>query len=269
MEETSIGRDQPLIAHDEAAEMAEPGERALHNPPPPIAAQLPAILVCGPLVVGTGGNDGLNTPPGQPRAQGIAVIPPVRDQAVGALPRPAGFAGPPDGDRVEGRFEERDFRRGSRLQGLLPAEYPRHRPEPSTSSPCRVSSCRPWPPFFGGDKAAISKAFIPAELLRVIELGQEGPPELQQYPRLFPLLKPSPTGAGTAIWPRQLAPLRPGPEDPENALQATSILNTRASAPRGSLGWRQMDADRFPLLLAESSPRHGLPPIFAWQCMAL
>jgi hypothetical protein len=116
MKEAGIGDDQPLIADDEAPKVPQPGARALHNPPPPIAAQLTPLLVRGPFVVSTGGHDGLNTPPGQPRAQGMAVITPSRAQALGPLPRPAGFAGAPDGERVEGRVEARDFRRGRRLQ---------------------------------------------------------------------------------------------------------------------------------------------------------
>jgi hypothetical protein len=126
MKEAGIVYDQPLITDDEAPKVPQPCERVLHNPPPPLAAQFAPILVRGPLVVGTGGNDGLNTRPGQPSAQGIAVITSIRDQAVGALPRPAGFAGAPDGDRVEGRFEERDFRRGSRLQVCSQRRSPRH-----------------------------------------------------------------------------------------------------------------------------------------------
>ena len=114
MKETSIHGNEALIAHDEASKVPEPGEGPLDNPPPPIAPQLAPILVRGPLMVGAGGNDRLDASAGQPGTQGIAVIPPIRDQAVGALPRLAGFARAPDGDRLEGRFEEGDFRRGCR-----------------------------------------------------------------------------------------------------------------------------------------------------------
>src|SRR6266536_3145152 len=97
---------------------------------------------------------------------------------------------------------------------MLPAEYPRHRPEPSTLYPCRASSCRLWVPLFRGDEAAIGKALIPAQLLAVVELSQEGPPELEQHAGLFPVLEAPPAGAGAAISPWQLTPLGPRPEDP-------------------------------------------------------
>src|SRR5919201_4275815 len=106
--------------------------------------------------------------------------------------------------------------------GMLPAEYPRHRPQPSTLCPCRVSSCRPWVPLFRGHETAIGTGFIPANLLLVVELGQEGPPEFEQPPRLFPLPEPPPTGARAPISPGQLAPLGAGPENPEEALKAAS-----------------------------------------------
>jgi hypothetical protein len=74
---------------------------------------------------------------------------------------------------------------------------PRHRPAPSTSSPSRVSSCRPWIPLVGGHEAAIRTAFIPPNLLLVIELGEKGPPQLEQHPRLLPVFEPAPAAETT------------------------------------------------------------------------
>src|SRR5919109_4102466 len=104
---------------------------------------------------------------------------------------------------------------GEAASKYAPSGYPRHRPKPATSCPCRVSSCRPWSPFFGGNEAVIGKTCIPAQLLLVLELGQKCPPELEQYPGLFSLLEPPPAGAGAAIPPGQLAPLRTRPKDPK------------------------------------------------------
>jgi hypothetical protein len=130
MKETSIDRFEPFLAHHETAEMPEPGEGPLDHPPPPIAAQFTPILMGGPAVMATGRDDGLNPPAGQAGPQGIAVVAPIGNQAVGPLAGPAGLAGPANRDRVEGLFEERDLRRGRRVQGLLPAEVP----VPSTST---------------------------------------------------------------------------------------------------------------------------------------
>src|ERR671932_2389279 len=117
--------------------------------------------------------------------------------------------------------------------GMLPAEYPRHRPAPSTLCPCPVWSCRLWAPLFRRDEATIDKAFIPAQLLLVIQLGQEGSPEFEQKARLLPGFEPAPAGAGTPISPREFAPLGSCPEDPEDALKAAPIVYTRASTAGG------------------------------------
>jgi hypothetical protein len=116
MKETRIGRDQAFIPHDQVAEMAEPRERALDDPPAPIAPQFPAILMRGVLVVAASRDNRLNPSTGQSSPQGIAVIPPIGDQPLGPLARPPRLPGPPDGDRVERRFEEGNLRWGSRLQ---------------------------------------------------------------------------------------------------------------------------------------------------------
>src|ERR687892_1953259 len=152
---------------------------------------------------------------------------------------------------------------------MLPTEYPRHRPKPSTLYPCRVSSSRLLAPLFRGDEAATGKALVPAYLLLVVQESQEGPPELEQHPGLLPLLEPAPTGARTPISPRAFTPLGPGPEYPEDAFKAAPVIHPRASTPGGRLGCGKMDANRFPLLLGQFSPCHGLPSRFARQHMAL
>jgi hypothetical protein len=115
MKETGRGRDQPLLADDEAPEVPQPGKGPFNHPTPSITPPFPAILMARVLVVPPRGDDGLNPPVGQPGAQGVAVVAPIGDQPLRACAGPAGFTGPPDGDRVEGRFKAGDFRRGRRL----------------------------------------------------------------------------------------------------------------------------------------------------------
>jgi hypothetical protein len=171
MEETGIGREQPLIAHDAAPKVSQPGTGPLDDPPPPIAPPLAPILMGGVRMGAPGGDDRLHAPPRQARPLRVALIAAIRDQSVGPragasrLPRAA------DRDRVQGLLEARDLRRGGRVQGLLPTEGPRHRPAPSPSCPCPAWWYQLWAPLFRGDKATINNACIPAELLSVIELG--------------------------------------------------------------------------------------------------
>jgi hypothetical protein len=101
-----------------------------------------------------------------------------------------------------------------------------------------------------------------------MQLGQEGPPQLEQHVSLFPLLEPSPTGTGAAIPAGQLAPLGSGPQNPEDALETAPILNAWATTSGGNFGLGKMDANRFPLCCRESSPCHVSPP-FLLRFMAL
>jgi hypothetical protein len=226
------------------------------DPPAPVAPPLPAVLVRRLLMVAPRRHDRLDASAGQPGPPGMAVIAPIRKQALRPLAGASGLARVPNRHRVKRPFEKRHCRRGRRLHVCSPRRSPRHRPQPSTSYPCRVSSSRLWPPCFGGDEAPIHQACIPADLLLVVELGQDGPPALEEYAALFPRLQSSPTGTGTALSSGELAPWGTGPQDPQEALQATPLIYTRASTSGRSLGLGQMDADGFPLGVRQSSPRH-------------
>jgi hypothetical protein len=116
MEEARIGGDQPLVAHNKAAEVPQPSECPFNDPPSPIPSQLPPILMGGVLVVAPRWDNRLNAPTGQSSAQGITVVTPIGNQALGPLAWASWLAGAPDCDSVEGRFEERNFRRGRRVQ---------------------------------------------------------------------------------------------------------------------------------------------------------
>ena len=62
------------------------------------------------------GDDRLDASTGPPSAPGMAVIAPIRHQALGALAGSTGLAGVADGARVEGLLEEGDCCRGRRVQ---------------------------------------------------------------------------------------------------------------------------------------------------------
>jgi hypothetical protein len=68
MEETGVGRNQPLIADDESAKVPQPGKRPFDNPPAAVASQLASILMGRALVVPSSGDDRLDAPPGQARS---------------------------------------------------------------------------------------------------------------------------------------------------------------------------------------------------------
>src|SRR5688500_7980347 len=110
MKEARIGGDQPLIAHYQTAELAKPGDGPFDDPPPAIPPQLAPVLMGGSLVVTAGRDNGLNAPAGQAGPQGIAVIAPIRNQALRPFAGASGLCRAPNRDGVERPFEKRDFR---------------------------------------------------------------------------------------------------------------------------------------------------------------
>jgi len=107
MKEAAVGREQPVIAHREPAEVAEPADGAFHDPAAPIAAEAAAVPVRGLCIVPAGGDDGLNAPLLKEATDRIAVVTAVGDQPLGRA-----------ADRLarERLLGERDLRRGRRVQ---------------------------------------------------------------------------------------------------------------------------------------------------------
>src|SRR5215470_3991495 len=124
---------------------------------------------------------------------------------------------------------------------MLPAEYLHHRPVPSTSFPCRAWLCRLWRPFFGGREATVDEALVPANLLAIVELVEKGAPERHEHAALLPLPQAAPAGRRAPVSPRQFAPRRARPEDPEDALETATRVgpgppSARVALSRGSCG---------------------------------
>src|SRR5512132_1359068 len=141
---------------------------------------------------------------------------------------------------------------------MLPAEYPRHRPVPSTLCPCRAWWGRFWRPFFRRGEAAIHETLIPADLPAIVELVEERPPQRQQHATLLPLSEPAPAGGGAAVPRRQLAPRRPRPQHPQDALEAAAGVGAGPAALGSALFARQMRPNPLPLRVGERSPSHAL-----------
>lgn len=95
MKEPTIGVHQSIIPDGQPAEIAQPANRAFHDPAAAVPAQPASILVGGPLVV---------------------VIGPAGNQPVRPLPRTSRSVWPCHRNRVERRPEEPALRRGCRVQ---------------------------------------------------------------------------------------------------------------------------------------------------------
>jgi len=112
MKEGLINRERAVVADDQSAEVAEPGEGAFHGPPPPVSPERPAILRGGLAPILAVRGDQLDAAPGQLLAQRITVVAPVGDQAFRLLPRTASAMAAPYADRRERRLDEFNLRRG-------------------------------------------------------------------------------------------------------------------------------------------------------------
>src|SRR5262245_58228831 len=140
---------------------------------------------------------------------------------------------------------------------MLPAEYPRHRPVPSTWFPCRAWFCRLWRPLFGGREAAGDEALVPANFLAVVELVEKGTPQRQEHAGVFPLPQPAPARRRTPVPHRQFAPGSACPQDPEDAFETASWVSTRPASSRVALLTGQLRSDPLPLRVGEGSPCHA------------
>lgn len=75
MKKSAIGVHQTILPNRQAPDIAQPANRALHDPAALGAAQLPLVLVDGPLVTGASWDDRLNLATHQQGSGSIAVVP--------------------------------------------------------------------------------------------------------------------------------------------------------------------------------------------------
>src|SRR5574337_2181339 len=109
MKETLVNGQRAVIAHHQPSVVAEPSEGALYDPPSFVAAQRPTVLRrrFAPILPMRG--DQLDAALGQLLSQRIAIITALSYQTTRLLPTSYP-------DRLQGRFDEFDLRRGSRVK---------------------------------------------------------------------------------------------------------------------------------------------------------
>jgi len=116
MKEPSINGQRAVVAHDEPAEVPEPGEGAFHGPASPVTPQRPAVLRGRLAPILAMRNDQLDAALGQSLPQRVTVVAAVSDDARWLLPRTARPMLPSYADRRQRRFRQPDLRRGSRVK---------------------------------------------------------------------------------------------------------------------------------------------------------
>lgn len=81
----------------------------------------------------------------------------------------------------------------------------------------------------------------------MVELGDEGPPEIEPDLLALPLGEAPPAGRGARVLLRQVLPARAGAEDPEDPLETGSVVGVGSAALGAALSLRQVGLDQSPL----------------------
>ncbi len=118
MKESFVNRDRAIVADNQPAEVAEPGEGAFHLPATPIPAQRPSILRARLAAIPAVGCYQFNSARRQPLAQRIAVVGAIGNHSRWLLTWPSAAMSPGYVDRRERFFREPDLVRGCRVKLL-------------------------------------------------------------------------------------------------------------------------------------------------------
>ncbi len=86
----------------------------------------------------------------------------------------------------------------------------------------------------------------------LVELREEGAPEVEPDVLALPLVETAPARRGARILLRQIFPAGAGAKDPEDPLEALAIIGRGPTATLARLPLRQMRLDLGPLLVGET-----------------
>jgi hypothetical protein len=104
-------------------------------------------------------------------------------------------------------------------------------------------------------------------VLAIVELGEEGPPELLQDTVSRPEFETVMDRALAPISRGQLFPLRARPQDPKDAFEALAIVGGRPATFGLALANRKFLLDQLPLPIREFPPCHR-PILLASESLA-
>ena len=154
-----------IIANDQSAKIAAPGEGAFHLPATLVPAQRSAILGVWLAAIAVMRGDQFDPARRQSFAQRIAVVGAiVRRDAAGSRGSTRAFL-----PRAGPRWPRQS-------KAAFPEEYPGRRPPPSTSYRCPAWFFRLCGPFFCRSETAVQKRPAPVQLFPLVQFRQEGTP---------------------------------------------------------------------------------------------
>src|SRR5258708_39582249 len=118
MKKSFIDCDRAVVANDQSAEVAEPGEGAFYLPAASVTAQRSAVLRARLAAIPAMRGDQFDASCRQPLAQRIAVVGAIGNHTLGFLTGTSATVPPGHADRRERLFGQPDFVRGGRVKLL-------------------------------------------------------------------------------------------------------------------------------------------------------
>jgi hypothetical protein len=235
MKESFVQSDQAIVAHDQAAKVAEPGQGAFHFPSTPVSAQSPAILCARLTSIPAMRCDQFDRSCRQAPAQRIAIIGAVGNHALRFLAGPSATMSSAHADRREGFFREPDFVGRSRVKLLsqrntLAVDH--HHPLRALAS-LGFSDFRA--PFFAGAKLPSRNDSLQSSCPRWFSSAKNARQMVSQTPRSSQSrsLRQHVAGEGNSLGKScQRAPLRRIHKMPSNTLRSSD----GGRPPRGRFG---------------------------------
>src|SRR5882672_8318723 len=236
MKKSFIDCDRAVVANDQSAEVAEPGEGAFYLPAASVTAQRSAVLRARLASIPAMRGDQFDASRRQSLAQRIAVI--------GAIPRHdlVGLRG-----SKRASLPRAGLRPERQSKAAFPEEHPGRRPPPSTSCPCPAWFFRLSSPFFCRSETAVQERLAPVQLLALVQFRQKCAPNGEPDPLLFPVSKPSPARGGRREFVRQILPASAAAQNPQNPFENFAILGSRPATVPGIARFRQQRSDLLPL----------------------
>ena len=112
-------------------------------------------------------------------------------------------------------------------------------------------------PLFRGSERPVHESFAPIELRGLVELREERSPQLEPNVFALPFAEAAPARRRTRVLFGQVLPPSAGAQDPEDPLEALTIISWRPPASLTGLPFREVRLDLGPLLVGEALHDNG------------
>jgi len=225
VEEALVEKEEPIVADEETAKVAQVSEGALDFPALAIAPQRASVLkdnsTAAPMRT-----DQLNSTGRQALTEALGVVSPITNEPLWAgagttCPR-TGHLHCPQGFFGKGDLRGRGAKESTSQRNTLAVCH--HHPLRTFAT---FGFTHAEPPFLAAAKLPSINTSLQLSFPCSSFLTEKETPQSQPHLFLFPIAQPPPAGAGTGILFGQIAPARSTAQHPQDAFQNRAILGTR------------------------------------------